>query len=107
MSPQLQQSAQRLRSEQDRRKQSRQAVEAVVEQAAEPSDYNVAVARALFESKCAQCHGLDTVDSAPPGSEAAAREMVSAMVDEGLEATGEEISQIVRYLTETYARSME
>jgi rubredoxin/mono/diheme cytochrome c family protein len=103
VSPQLQQSAQRLSGEQQRREQSRQAAEAVVEQPGEPSDYDAAAAKALYESKCAQCHGLDTIQDSPPDSEQAAQQMVLAMVDEGLEATEEELSQIVRYLTETFA----
>lgn len=107
VSPQLQQSAQRLRGEQDRRKQSRDAAEAMVEHAAEPAAYDAAMARSLFESQCSQCHGLDAIDSAPPDSEEAVRAMVAAMVDEGLEATEQELSQIVRYLTDTYAQPTE
>lgn len=107
LSPQLQQSAQRLRGEQDRRQQSREAAEAMVEHAAEGAAYDAAAAAELFAARCAQCHGLDEVQAAPPESEQAAREMVARMVDEGLEATEQELSQLVRYLTETYASPTE
>ncbi len=39
----------------------------------------------------------------PPTSAEAARDLVTRMVDEGLVATPEELSQIIRYLTATYA----
>ena len=107
VSPQLQQSAQRLRDQQQRREQSKQAAEAVAEQPAEPSDYDAAAAKALYEYKCTQCHGLDVIDTAPPDSGQAARQMVFSMVDEGLEATEEELSQIVRYLTATFVQPEE
>ena len=55
----------------------------------------------LFEAKCSQCHGIALVFQSPPGSEDEARELVASMVDEGLEATEAELSQIVRYLAET------
>ena len=64
-------------------------------------------AKALFEAKCSQCHKTSVVAAAPPRSEDKARQLVATMVEEGLEASGAELSQIVRYLTETYAKSPE
>jgi mono/diheme cytochrome c family protein len=103
ISPQLRQSAQQLRDQQDRRAKSRQAAEAIVAHEAGGVVYDAAAAEQLFQSKCSQCHAADDVRNAPPGSEDEARELVAWMVDEGLEATVDELSQIVQYLTETYA----
>ena len=107
ISPQLQRSAQQLRGEQDRRKQSKEAAETVTEETAESAAYDAAAAKQWYESKCSQCHSLDAVDNAPPGSLEEARELVAWMVDEGLEATEEELSHIVRYLTDTNAKPTE
>ncbi|TVS13656.1 MAG: hypothetical protein EA424_21210 [Planctomycetaceae bacterium] len=107
VSPQLQQSAQRLSGQQQRREQSRQAAEALVEEPEEPIAYDARAAQQLFEYKCAQCHSLALVDYVPPDSKEAARQIVLSMVDEGMEATEAELSQLVRYLTETFAQSPE
>ena len=69
--------------------------------------YDAATAKQLFENKCSQCHATDLVAEAPPGSEDEARELVARMVDEGLEATREELIQIVQYLTESYGKASE
>ena len=61
----------------------------------------------IFESKCSQCHDLSLVADVPPGSADDAGELVSRMVDEGLEATEGELAQIVRHLTETYVKIAE
>jgi mono/diheme cytochrome c family protein len=107
LSPDLQKSARQLREEQDRRDQSKQAAESVVAEEAAPTDYDPAAAKQLYEEMCSQCHGTNVVDASPPGNEEEARELVSWMVDEGLEATEKELARIVRYLTETYAESSE
>ena len=107
LSPQLQRSIQQLRDERDRRRQSIQAAESVVGKEAQSAPYDVARAKELFEAKCSQCHKTSIVAASPPGSEDEARTLVAMMVEEGLEANGEELSTIVRYLTETYAKSPE
>lgn len=104
LSPQLQRSTQQLREAQDRQSQSRQAADVVARAQAEPAAYDAAKAKRLFETKCSQCHKIDVVGAAPPGSEQEARELVATMVEEGLEASEEELFQIVRHLTETYAK---
>ncbi len=107
ISPQLQRSAQQLRGEQDRRQQSKQAAETVAEGTVDLAAYDAAAAKQLFESKCAQCHALDVVVETPPASQDEVRELVAWMVDEGLEATEEELSHVTGYLTETYAKPAE
>jgi rubredoxin/mono/diheme cytochrome c family protein len=96
LSPQLQQSAQKLREAQQRRDQAEQAVADM----AEADAYDASSARQLFESKCSQCHPTALVGESPPGSEDEARELVARMVEEGLEASEQELATIVRYLSE-------
>ena len=104
LSPQLQQSAQRLRDEAQRRDGAQQAAENL---AAEPDDaasYDAAQARELSKRSAPSATPRTKWNKAPPDSEAAARELVTRMVAEGLTAGEEELAQIVRYLTETYVK---
>lgn len=103
LSPQLQKSSRQLRDEHDRRDRSKQAAAAVASEEAQPATYDPAAAKQLFEKKCSQCHKTALVSKSPPGSEGEAGELVARMVEEGLEATREELTQIVRYLTESHA----
>ena len=103
LSPQLQKSRGQLRDEQKRRDQSQEAAAAVGAEEAGAAAYNPNAAKQLFESRCSQCHESTLVSESPPGSEEEARQLVASMVEEGLEATQDELAQIVRYLTETHA----
>ncbi len=103
LSPQLQRSAQELRDAQQRREQSKKAAETVASKGVDLPAYDPVGAKRLFESKCSQCHKTNLLDIAPPGSEEEARQLVADMVDEGLEASLDELALLVRYLTETYA----
>ena len=80
---------------------------AVNAEEADAAVYDSAAASQLFESKCSQCHESALVSESPPNTEDESRELVGAMVDEGMEATQAELALIVRYLTETYAKSPE
>ena len=102
LSPQLQQSAQRLRDQAQRRDGAEQAAEDLAARPADAAPYDPALAKQLFETKCSECHATSEVDQAPPDSEDAARELVTRMVQEGMTASAEELAQIVRYLTENY-----
>jgi cytochrome c5 len=107
LSPQLQRSVRQLRDERDLRRQSAQAAATVAGNGALSAAYDAAKAKDLFEAKCSQCHMTSVVAASPPASQDAARKLVAMMVEEGLEANQEELSTIVRYLTETYAKSPE
>lgn len=104
LSPQLQQSMQQMRQQQDRRHETQQAATAMTGSRAEPSAYDALQAKQLFEKKCSQCHKLTLVEKKPPDSEDAARALVARMVEEGLTAKEDELAQIARYLAETYAK---
>ncbi|MBC8872205.1 MAG: rubredoxin [Planctomycetes bacterium] len=107
LSPQLQKSTRQLRDAQERHDQSQKAAMAVGAEETETAAYNPAAAKQLFESKCSQCHANTLVSESPPRSEEKARQLVASMVEEGLEATRDELAQIVRYLTETHANPPE
>ncbi len=107
VSPQLWKSARQRSEEEAQRDESVEAAQAVAQEEVEAPAYDAAAARKLFEAKCSQCHQVAAVADAPPGSETEARELISWMVDEGLEASEEELALLVRYLTETYAQPKE
>jgi cytochrome c5 len=104
LSPQLQQSAQRLRDQAQQRDGAKQAAESLAAKPADAATYDAALAKQLFETRCSESHATDEVDKTPPDSENAARDLVTRMVQEGLTANAEELAQIVRYLTEAYVK---
>jgi mono/diheme cytochrome c family protein len=104
LSPQLQRSVRQLREEQERRNETKQAAAEITAGGEQPSSYDREVARQLFETKCSECHETTLVEEDPPDSEAGAQDLVTRMVEEGLTASEEELSQIVRYLVETYVK---
>jgi hypothetical protein len=67
--------------------------------------FDLATAKASFESTCNGCHPLSNVDSAPPASETEARALVARMVDNGLSKDEQTLQQIVTYLARTYGGS--
>lgn len=70
---------------------------------AKPRDtFDLVKAKATFESTCAGCHSLRSVEDSPPTSEAAARDLVARMVDNGLSADQAALEEIVGYLARTY-----
>ena len=103
LSPRLQRSARQQRQAAERQEQAKRAAAA----AGEPDAYDADLAKRLFETKCSQCHETSVVDETPPGSSEEIQELIARMVEEGLEATEQEIAQLVRYLNETYARRSE
>ena len=69
--------------------------------AATPLD--LVAAKGTFERRCSQCHSPALLAVSPPGSASAAMSLVARMVRNGLRASPEELTQIVGYLTQTYA----
>jgi len=104
LSPQLQQSVQQMREQQERRNETKRAAATLTGKREEPSTYDAVQAKRLFETKCSECHKLTQVEKKPPDSEDAARALVTRMVEEGLAAKEDELAQIARYLAETYAK---
>jgi rubredoxin/mono/diheme cytochrome c family protein len=107
LSPDLRKSAKQLRESQQRRNQSLQAAGAIAAAQPAPAGYDPAAAKALFEDKCSQCHETALVDDLAPSGEKQVRQLVASMVDQGLEATQEELALIVRYLVDAMAKRRE
>lgn len=104
ISPQLQQSAQQMRAEEESRQQSQQAAQAITKEKAQLAALDPTRAKQLFERKCSECHRLEVLDTASITSQNDAQDLVARMVEEGLTATEEELGQIVQYLTTAYAK---
>lgn len=86
-------------------RQEEQAAQMAVQQASEMDfAYDPAAAEQVFRSKCAQCHDPYRVAQRPPASPGEAEALVVRMVGNGLVATDEELAQIIRYVTDRFAR---
>jgi len=108
ISPDLQQSV-RLKRKQELAQLPASAVPKPVVKTTTPTlgqdAFDIAKAKAVFESTCNGCHSLNSVDQAPPVTEAAARDLVARMVDNGLSLEQARSEQIVGYLTRTYGKT--
>jgi mono/diheme cytochrome c family protein len=105
VSPKLQQTAAQMRAQELSRATSQQAAQAVAEPASAVATFDPAAAQRVFESKCAECHGVDLVEQATLRTADDARDLVTRMVDAGLSATEEELTQIVQHLSANYVKS--
>ena len=107
ISPDLQRSVQRKRHQELAQIPSR-----VIRKASVPANaggvgrepFDLAAAKAEFESTCNGCHSLTNVENSPPQSEAEAKELVARMIDNGLNAERRKLEQIVYYLAKTYGK---
>ncbi|MHC4404690.1 MAG: rubredoxin [Planctomycetota bacterium] len=102
LSPQLQQSTRKLRAQEKLTEQAKQAAEAATQPNAAPAAFDPDRAKRLFETKCSDCHKPSLVQTAPLATSDDARSLVGQMVEQGLTATEDELSQIIQYLTRTY-----
>lgn len=111
ISPTLQRTARMRRQNEMQEAKTQAAMQKVMERMQIPTTvklpFDLAGARKIFESRCSQCHSPILVVSAPPRSAEAANQLVSRMVRNGLRAGDDELAQIVRYLTVTYAKTTE
>jgi len=64
--------------------------------------FDLTAAKQIFEETCSQCHGSKNVEKSPPATREEAMILVSRMVENGLEASENELAQVVFYLTKTY-----
>ncbi len=67
----------------------------------EPGTGGAADGKALLESQCASCHGLDQVTEAQK-SQAQWEQTVARMVEKGASLSADEQEVLVTYLAETY-----
>jgi mono/diheme cytochrome c family protein len=108
ISPVLQETFKQKRQQEADAARSRATADAVARPAVIASvgtgSFDPASAREVFEETCTQCHGLGNLDRNPPRSPGEVADLIERMVDNGLEATREELEQIMYYLSITYAK---
>jgi mono/diheme cytochrome c family protein len=66
--------------------------------------YEVGPSQQLFVDSCTQCHELDEVEQYPMQSASDVGELLTRMVDNGLEVSATELDQIAWYLKQTYVQ---
>ncbi len=71
--------------------------------ATELQDYDPIAAKNLFEAKCSQCHSPTLVERSTFASRDDVVALVTRMVSNGLTADDAELSQIIAYLTDSFA----
>jgi cytochrome c2 len=103
ITPELKSSAAKAR---DRSTKSRETKAAAIAAIQGESDraFDAAKVKPLFEQKCNECHTLEDVDKHDWKGEDDAKEVLQLMVDNGLEATPEEIESLRQYLVVTYVK---
>jgi mono/diheme cytochrome c family protein len=106
ISPDLQQSVRQKREQEkqsvDSRETTAQFAVTVPAFGLSGKSFDLAAAREVFSNLCSQCHGAANTDRKPPSSAAEVQSLILRMVDNGLEATGEELEMVAFYLHETY-----
>lgn len=106
VSPELQQSARKLRARDVARQGAQRASQALMERP--PRDaaraFNPVAAQDLFVKKCSACHSLKSVSDAPPTTALAARDLVKRMVDNGMLASEQELDALVDHLITKYVK---
>ena len=105
ISPELQQTARLKRAQTSLDKESLRAADRLVKKIGGAGSvlppYNRQSAHQLFASQCSQCHRLDELDKVTLRSEQDVRQLVTRMVENGMETNGKDLAQIVRYLVRT------
>jgi cytochrome c2 len=109
ITPELQKVAGQRRDEERRSNASQMAVKSLADQRARSEEtsaapYDPEKGRELFEMRCSLCHPHEVVAKSPPRSESEVRALVERMVQNGASATNQEFADIIRYLSDTYAK---
>ena len=108
ISPDLQKGFRQKKQEETQSVQSKETIgtmtsEAVVD-SSQTKTFDLATAQAIFEMTCSQCHQLSNIEKSPPKNARQAKGLVARMVMNGLQASEEDLEQIVFYLTTTYSK---
>ena len=107
ISPELQKSVKRRRQDSARAAESKDAVRSAAdnkEWESPGAGFDHDAVAELFEQTCSQCHGTEEVDAFPLPSKEAVRDLLSRMVENGLDVTESELEQVAWYLNETRVR---
>lgn len=107
VSPDLQKTLLKRRSEDLAVAQSKRAGQAVIGEAALPEPakgYDLDECKKLFTKKCASCHELADVEKAPPRTERDARNLLARMVENGMKGNEQDLAKLTWYLKVTYIK---
>lgn len=107
VSPDLQKTFQKRRTQDLVTEQSKRAGQLVAGPAAIPEPdkgYDLAECKKLFTKKCCVCHGVEDIDKAPPKTDRDTRELVARMVENGMTANAQDLAKLTWYLKVTYVK---
>jgi mono/diheme cytochrome c family protein len=108
ITPDLQTSAAEKRAGEMEQMKTRQALDAPAgELEGEAVAPDPAAARARYEMVCSQCHELSDVDENPPEDEEEIDDLVERMVDNGLEASAQDLDLVKWYLNDHFVNKQE
>jgi cytochrome c5 len=66
--------------------------------------FDMAKAKSLYEEECSLCHGLSDVTDAPPGSRKEVNQVLSRMIENGLDLEKEDLSLIRGYMVRRFVK---
>jgi len=102
ISPDLQNAAQIARKQREEKADTKQASKRAENDAgAEDAAFKMEDVKPKYEKLCSQCHELDDVDKHAFSDKKGVKDVMSRMIDNGLEASPAEIAAITWYLHET------
>ncbi|MFO0677322.1 MAG: cytochrome c [Polyangiaceae bacterium] len=102
ISPELQESAKKARAAKAKADDAREAAGAAIDQPVSARALKPADVKPLFEQKCSECHELDDVNKHKFADTDDVKEILERMVDNGLEATADELDAVKQYLVAVY-----
>ncbi len=103
ISPELQKGFSEKRRQESKTQQSKDVVHAGFVPP-EGMTFDLLAAKEMFEATCAQCHGLKNIEQSPPASHEEVAALMSRMIDNGLEATEEELQMVAFHISTTYIK---
>ena len=103
ISPDLQLAAKKARAQKVQANDARATVAMVMEAPAGPAPVDLAAVKPLFDAKCTECHDLDDMTKHKWQGEDDVKEVLTRMVDNGLEASPRELDALKRYVLAVYA----
>ncbi len=66
--------------------------------------FDMAKAKALYQEECSLCHGLSDVTDAPPGSRKEVNQVLSRMIENGLDLDKQDLSLIRGYMVRRFVK---
>ena len=109
ISPTLQKSLMDKRSQtmtsKNKRESNMRMAKGMMENGDQDYQFDEAMAKKTFEQRCSQCHAFTQVERVSLAGEAEVIGLVERMVGNGLEVNDDELMQIIRYITLTYAQN--